>query len=109
MLTTIDNPYNPFEDFDKWYVWDEINSVNRTSCCRLLGASCATSGSLTEKENDDEIERAILEIVKRDPAHIYVAIEPGTKTPVKPIDDSSDENDADGEEKSEKSKKSEKN
>ena len=24
MLSTIDNPYNPFQDFKKWFVYDEV-------------------------------------------------------------------------------------
>ena len=25
VLTTLDNPYDPHEDYDKWSIWDEEN------------------------------------------------------------------------------------
>jgi len=28
MLTTLDNPYNPFDDYDKWWQWDKDNDYN---------------------------------------------------------------------------------
>ena len=28
ILTTLDNPYNPKEEFDKWYAWDTQNGYN---------------------------------------------------------------------------------
>ena len=77
MLTTVDNPYDPFEDFEKWYIWDELNSVGRLSCCRIIGALCPTSVSLTNEENDRQIEQTIFEIVERDPTHQYSVALPG--------------------------------
>lgn len=59
MLSTIDNPYNPFEDFDNWYRYDTQMGYN---CCSYLSRIANTSEELPENLNEIEIERAIDEI-----------------------------------------------
>lgn len=68
MLSTVDNPFNPFEDFDSWYIFDMDHGYS--SCC-YLARIARTSDQLSEEENDAEIERAIDEIVKYDFRNIY--------------------------------------
>lgn len=60
MLSTIDNPYDPFEDFGKWYNYDVLHGYN---CCSYLAKVSFTSDELPKSFNDAEIERAIDEIV----------------------------------------------
>ena len=67
-LTTIDNPYDPFEQFAQWFLFDEEKGYHSTS---YLGRVARTSDQLSEEENDKEIERAIDEIIKYDIAGIY--------------------------------------
>ncbi len=31
MLTTLDNPFDPFSQFDEWYAWDERAGYHTTS------------------------------------------------------------------------------
>lgn len=67
-LTTFDNPYNPFEQFDSWNRFD----MEHDYCtCAYLGRIARTSDQFTEQENDVEIERAIDEIIKYDFRNIY--------------------------------------
>ena len=68
MLTTLDNPYNPFEQFASWFMFDTEKGYNT---CAYLGRIARTSDQLSEVENDLEVERAIDEIIKYDFRNIY--------------------------------------
>lgn len=63
MLTTIDNPYNPFTQFNQWFLFDVEKGYDS---CGYLGRIAHTSDELSDEENADEIERAIDEILKYD-------------------------------------------
>ena len=67
-LTTFDNPYNPFTQFRKWFLFDAEKGYNS---CAYLGRIARTSDEFTEEENEEEIERAIDEIVKYDFRNVY--------------------------------------
>ncbi len=68
MLTTFDNPFDPFEQFASWFLFDTEKGYNS---CSYLGRIAHTSDQFTDKENDEEIERAIDEIIKHDFMNIY--------------------------------------
>ena len=68
MLTTSDNPFDPFEQFDDWHLFDMEKGYNS---CSYLGRIARTSDEFTEEENDLEVERAIDEIIKYDFMNIY--------------------------------------
>lgn len=68
MLTTIDNPFDPFEQFDKWFQFD---IEKRYYTCSRLARIAKLSDEMTEKETNDEIERAIDEIIKYDFTNTY--------------------------------------
>ena len=67
-LTTIDNPYDPFDDFNNWYLYDMRAGYNS---CAYLDRIAKTSDALSDPENLDEIERAIDEIIRYDFMNIY--------------------------------------
>ena len=68
MLTTFDNPYDPFDQFTLWLMFDKEKGYDT---CEYLARIVQLSDDLTEKEVDEEIERAIDEIIKYDPFNIY--------------------------------------
>ena len=68
MLTTIDNPFDPFDDFTSWFLFDIEKGYD--SCGKVMRIA-KLSDDLTEKEEDVEIERAIDEIIKYDPLDVY--------------------------------------
>lgn len=70
-LTTRDNPYDPFEQFVPWFMYDVEKGYNS---CGYLARVSNTSDLLSDEENDIEVERAIDEIIRIDPLNIYQKI-----------------------------------
>lgn len=62
-LTTKDNPFDPFTQFNEWYNFDIDKGYNS---CAYLDRIAHTSDQLSDEENAREIERAIDEIIKYD-------------------------------------------
>ena len=75
MLTTFDNPYDPFEQFASWFLFDVEKGYNT---CSYLARVAKLSEDMTEKERDEEVERAIDEIIYYDFMNIYKKVEPTT-------------------------------
>ncbi len=68
-LTTVDNPYSYFDEKDEWEGW-ENRTGNRAT--KMIGRFAYTSDELSVEENEAEMKRAIEEIIKYDPTHLYV-------------------------------------
>lgn len=68
MLTTFDNPYNPYDQFDEWLMFDNEKGYNT---CSYLARIANLSDDMTQKEEEDEIQRAIDEIMDNDFLNIY--------------------------------------
>ena len=73
MLTTFDNPYNPFVDFSSWYMYDCEMQYNT---CGRLARIADINSEMTEKELDEAKEVAMNFIVKHDMEGIFFV---GTK------------------------------
>lgn len=67
-LTTTDNPFDPFDQFDSWLRYDTDKGYNS---CNYLGRVAKISDDMSQKEELEEIERAIDEIVALNPLGIY--------------------------------------
>ena len=61
LLTTVDNPFNPFTHFDEWKRWDEDHGYYT---CGLLAREAKLSDELSDVDQALEINRAINFIVK---------------------------------------------
>ncbi len=67
-LTTIDNPYDPFTQFSDWLMFDNLKGYCSSN---YLARIAKTSEQLSDELNNDEIERAIDEIIENDFLGIY--------------------------------------
>lgn len=71
MLSTIDNPFNPFEQFTSWFMFDTDKGYN---CSSRLARIAKYSDDFTQKEIDEETERAIDRIIELDFLGIYIKV-----------------------------------
>ena len=72
MLTTTDNPFDPFDQFIQWFMYDIEKGYY--SCSRLARIA-RIEDEMTEQEVDAEIERAIDELIKLDFTDKYKKVE----------------------------------
>lgn len=70
MLTTVDNPYDPFTQFDDWYLFDELKGY---CTCGLIDRIAKTSDELSDADNKIIIDTAIEEIALMQP-EIYKVV-----------------------------------
>lgn len=82
MITTVDNPYDPFDSFGQWFNFDIDKGYNS---CAYLDRIARTSDQLSEEENDREVERAIDEIVKYDFQNLYLKVSRETNSDLSEI------------------------
>ena len=68
MLTTIDNPFDPFEQFSSWFLFDVEKGYNS---CGKLARIANVSESMSETEFNNEIDSAIDKLIKVDFLDIY--------------------------------------
>lgn len=71
MLTTTDNPYNPFTEFDQWSSYDEQVGHYTLS---LLARVCITSDELSELDQSRAIDHAMDEIVAENVSGIHLLV-----------------------------------
>ena len=68
MLTTFDNPFDPFENFNSWLMFDIEKGYDT---CGKLARFIHNYDGMTEKEENEEIERAIDRIIEIDILNIF--------------------------------------
>ena len=70
-ITTIDNPFNPLDDFTSWLMFD-IEKGYYT--CSKIARLTNLTDEMTEKEEIEEIERAINRLIEIDPLDLYIKV-----------------------------------
>ena len=70
-LTTIDNPYSPFTQWEEWYAYDLANGYNS---CSLLDRLTISNSEHPDSLVDLDIEQAMKQIVDCDEAGKYKII-----------------------------------
>ena len=61
MLTTTDNPYDPFDDYDNWEIYDTRQGYHTSS---YLARIVKSSDELSEIDQNRAVELAIDEIIE---------------------------------------------
>lgn len=79
MLSTTDNPYNPWSEFDDWNRWDCSHGYNTLA---YLGRLTRTSDDLSEPDQSVAYEQAIDEVVDNN-GGLYIKVPcPATPLPI---------------------------
>jgi hypothetical protein len=68
LVTTIDNPFNPFTHFDEWNDYDMAMGYHT---CSYLARVAKTSIELSEEEQEQAINDAVEEIVRLNVNGLY--------------------------------------
>lgn len=71
MLSTIDNPWDPFTQFDEWYAYDEASGYHTTA---LLARVSVNSENLSELDQELADLEAIDEIVRENVSGVHVKV-----------------------------------
>ena len=72
MLSTSDNPYDPFTQWDQWYAYDNDHGYYTSD---YLARLVVQSNDLSEADQALAIENAIDEIVSENVNGMYVKVE----------------------------------
>jgi hypothetical protein len=72
MLTTVDNPFNPFTDYNAWFGWDIAAGYHTVE---FLARIVRTSDDLSEGDQEQAIEQGIDEIVSENVLGVYKKVE----------------------------------
>lgn len=78
MLTTVDNPFNPFTQFDEWYAWDSKAGYHTPS---LLDRIVFNSDDLSPADQAKAIQNGIDEIVRENVSGMHKKISESSITP----------------------------
>lgn len=82
MLTTFDNPFDPFDEFVPWFLFDVEKGYNT---CSRLARIARHSDEFSTIEDKRETERAIDEILNYDFLNIYKKVTRNSSSDVDPI------------------------
>ena len=78
MLTTVDNPYDPFTQFDEWFAWDVTAGYNTSG---MLDRIAHLSDELSDADQFIIIQQAIDEIVRENVLGVWRKVKRGDVLP----------------------------
>ena len=70
-LSTLDNPYNFFTQFDQWYAFDTEKGYNT---CAYLARIAATSTEMSEKDYEQSVENAVDDALRLNLTGNYIKV-----------------------------------
>ena len=73
MITTLDNPYNPFTQYDEWYALDEARGYHSTG---LLARYVYSSDDLSDADQTNAIQTGIDDLIRENPYGMYRKVTP---------------------------------
>lgn len=74
MLTTVDNPYDPWTAWDAWFAWDQRAGYNTPG---LLARVVRLSDDLSEADQHVAVQEAIDEIVRENVLGVLTKVKAG--------------------------------
>lgn len=83
MLTTIDNPWNPFTNFTEWKEFDLVHNHNTYETLAILGSFGLLQSRLSEAEFDEHVNATMNRLIDTDPVGLFIKVWPDSV--IKPI------------------------
>ena len=74
MLTTVDNPYDPFTEYKQWLQFDEAAGYYTNG---LLARFVSLSNELSDADYNQAIEDGMQEVVELNPLGVHRLVEMG--------------------------------
>ncbi len=72
MLTTVDNKFDPFTQFDDWWGYDRAKGYNTME---VLGSEAHTSSEMSDLDYVEEVNRAVEEIARLNVTGMYKIVQ----------------------------------
>lgn len=69
MLTTIDNPYNPRDDYDKWLQWDQDNGYYTSELLASFMPDNVTD--ISDSDFKNVYDSIVNELMETDVLNVY--------------------------------------
>lgn len=68
LVTTIDNPWNPFTHWDEWYEFDESSGYHT---CGLVARLAVVSDDLSDHDYEQAVDQAQMKLIKLNPLGVH--------------------------------------
>lgn len=81
MITTIDNPYNPFNQWDEWYAYDEWKGYH--TCSLMARLMPPLTDAASDDLRNDLVQDVYKDLLHLNPFGLYSLVKKTDKTPLK--------------------------